>query len=400
MSTDISPVAANEADAVPLPASPSDAIVLHDAADVAIVVKSCNGTHQYKVSGMNLATASSVLRAVIFGKDGQKAVADEVTMDIGDVDPKAMGILLRIAHFDFAKVPRELDLDDLCAVTALTSKYQCTSLVMPWAPTWILPLSQLHKEQSVHVVNHKAANVAWELGDAKLLRQMINDMIMTAKVDADGDLEHATGTKLKDLVLPAGILGMYSSSLLSSSPLLTLETEEIITIRTETLKTILAAVQSVFDTAGQDAAKYCRTGNDAQKCMTMMLGSAVSSLVPIGLFPVPKAEIYKGSINCLIEQLEGCTFQHWEGRNYAPHTSHAGCNLRFTENAQIAVKQMADPVKDHMEHLAKQAAESGVVQSVDDDEEAPRRHRITDTISGSGELLASSRSASPKSTVS
>lgn len=37
------------------PASPD--AVLHNAADLAIAVKSGNGTHQYKVSGMNLATA-------------------------------------------------------------------------------------------------------------------------------------------------------------------------------------------------------------------------------------------------------------------------------------------------------------------------------------------------------
>ncbi|KAK7916792.1 hypothetical protein PG985_010400 [Apiospora marii] len=47
---------------------------------------------------------------------------------------------------------------------------------------------------------------ASELSDAKLLRQMIKD-IMTAKVDADGNLEYDTNAKLNDLVLPAGILG-------------------------------------------------------------------------------------------------------------------------------------------------------------------------------------------------
>ncbi|KAK7934537.1 hypothetical protein PG985_000032 [Apiospora marii] len=393
MSAEMNNVPTQEADAVPLPVSPaveeSDTmVILHDAADLTIVIKSAKGTHLYKVSSMNLATASDVLRAVIFGKDGQKkSVGDaDVTMDIGDVDPKAMGTLLRISHFDFAKVPRELDLDDLCAVTALTAKYNCTSLIMPWASNWIQPLAHLYKDESAHAVNFKAANIAWELGDAKLLRQMVKDIIMTAKVDADGDLEHVTGAKLKDLVLPAGIL------------------DEIVAIRTQTIEKILAAIQSAFDNAGQTGGvKYCKTGNDAEKCQTMMIGSAVSSLMPIGLFPVPKAETYKENITTLVAKLEGCTMQHWEGRNYAPHASHSGCNLRFTENAQIAVKGMADPLKEEqIEHLVKQAASSGVhFQQSDDEEEAPaRRTRFTDTISGTGELLASSRSASPKSTVS
>lgn len=134
-----------------------------------------------------------------------------------------------------------------------------------------------------------------------------------------------------------------------------------------------------------------------------MLGSAVHSLVPMGLFPVPKAESYKESITTLVGRLEGCVLQHWEGRNYAPHSSHSGCNLLFKENANSAVENMADPLKEvHMEHLTKQASASGIEFTGDEEEEeAPgRRTRFTDTISGSGELLSSSRDASPKSAAS
>ncbi|KAK8112415.1 hypothetical protein PG984_012941 [Apiospora sp. TS-2023a] len=380
------------AEATPLPESPKQAdntdvalIVIHDAADIVIVVDGSKGSNHYKVSSMNLATASDVLRAILFGKDGSKSVADaHVTVDIGDVDPKAMRTLLDIAHFNFGKVPLELGLDDLCAVTALTSKFKCTNLIMPWATNWVQPLSVLHKDDSAHTVNYKAANIAWELGNEKLLRQMIKDVIMTAKVDSDGDLKHVTGTKLKDLVLPAGIL------------------DEIITIRTETIDKILSAVQAVFDNAGQTGGKYCKTGSEAEKCETMMIGSAFSSLLSVGLWPIPK-EGYKESIDSLVEKLEGFTLQHWEGRNYAPHSSHAGCNLRFKENAHLAIKKMADPLKEeHLEHITKQAAASGVGSGSDEeDDDAPaRRTRITDTISGTGELLSSSRSASPKSVCS
>ncbi|KAK7964501.1 hypothetical protein PG988_011475 [Apiospora saccharicola] len=382
-------VPAQQAEALPLPESPKQAdntdialIVIHDAADIVIVVDGSKGSHQYKVSSMNLATASDVLRAIIFGKDGKSVADANVTVDIGDVDPKAMRTLLDIAHFNFSKVPLELGLDDLCAVTALTSMFKCTNLIMPWATNWVQPLSVLHKNDSAHDVNYKAANIAWELGNEKLLRQMIKDVIMTAKVDSDGDLEHVTGTKLKDLVLPAGIL------------------DEIITIRTETIDKILSAIQAVFDNAGQTGGKYCKTGSEVEKCETMMIGSAFSSLLSVGLMPIPK-DGYKESINSLVDKLEGITLQHWEGRNYAPHSSHACCNLKFKENAHLAIKEMADPLKEeHLEHLAKQTAASGV-DSVDEDDDAPaRRTRVTDTISGTGELLSSSRSASPKSVCS
>ncbi|KAK8078713.1 hypothetical protein PG994_002520 [Apiospora phragmitis] len=375
MSTKISSVSPppKEAEALPLPESPEasdnngvvnkDALVVfHDASDITLSVNGSSGVTEYKVCSMNLATASDVLRAVIFGKDGQKSVADgNVTLDIGEVDPNALNILLRIAHFDFAKVPRELSLDDLCAVTALTSKYNCTGLVMPWAPNWLGPLADLQNDESCVVFNHKAANIAWELGNAKLLRQMVKNMTASAKLDSDGDLVHATGTKLKDLVLPAGIL------------------EEITTIRSETLAKILSSIQEAFDnvTGHTGAVKYCKTGIDSDKCETMMLGSSVSQLLMAGLFPIPQAA--------------------------------DGCNLRFKESAQAAIKGMTDPLKEaHVEHLKKQSAVSGVDSHIDDqgdsddsDAETPaKRTKVTDTISGTGELLERTRSKSPKSTVS
>lgn len=184
-------------------------MVFHSLADITLAVKGASSHVEYKVSGMNLAVASDVIGALIYGKGGQKKPLSDVmvSLDIGDVDVEALITLLRIAHFDFVKVPTELSLDKLCAVTTLTAKYKCTALIMPWATKWLLPHVNIHKDESCITVNHKAAFIAWELGSAKLMRKMVRSMITGAKVDSDGDLVHATGTKLKDLVLPAGILG-------------------------------------------------------------------------------------------------------------------------------------------------------------------------------------------------
>ncbi|KAK7959947.1 uncharacterized protein PG986_004801 [Apiospora aurea] len=401
--TNTIPQPRKEAEVLPLPESPEatdntpvvtkdTVIVFHNAADVTLNVKGSFGAVEYKVSGMNLATASDVLRAIIFGKDGKSATDGNVDLDIGEVQLNALETLMRIAHFDFAKVPAEVSLEGLCAVTNLTSKFQSTGLTMPWASQWLRPFAQLHKDDSSAAVNHKAAFIAWELGDAKLLRNMVKSLTMTAKVDGDGDLVNAAGTKLEDLVLPAGIL------------------DEITAIRTETVEKILTAIEAALEavSAHTGEVKFCKTGVDAEKCETMMFGSAVTQLLSAGLFPVPKAAQYKESIASLVSRIEGVVLQHWEGRNYAPHASHSGCNLKFKENTKAAVKGMADPLKEaHIEHLKKQSAASGVNSHIgdhaDDDteEDAPaRRTRVTDTISGTGELLERSRSTSPKSAAS
>ncbi|KAK8116524.1 uncharacterized protein PG998_004805 [Apiospora kogelbergensis] len=358
-------------------------IVVHDAADTTLVVEGAFGVTTYKVSGMNLATASDVLRALIYGKGKPKnSPGTDVTLDVGDVDPEALNILLRISHFDFAEVPSELSLDNLCAVTTLTSKFQCTTLIMPWATKWLLPHAGLLKDESCNALNFKAANIAWELGSTKLFRQMVKDMTMSAKVDSEGYLVHTTGTKIMDLVLPAGIL------------------DQIVAIRTDTIDKILTSIQAAFDNVTKKTGdiKYCKTGIDSEKCETMMLGSAVTQLLQAGLFPVPNVAIYQQSINTLVHCIDGITLHHWEGKNYAPHTSHTGCDLQFKENAKAATKGMTDPLKEaHLEHLKKQSAASGVVDEEETEVEwQSKRTRVVDTISGSGELLSRSRSTSPK----
>ncbi|KAK6836978.1 hypothetical protein PG987_007473 [Apiospora arundinis] len=356
--------------------------VFHPLADVTLVVKGASAHAEYQVSGMNLTVASDVLGALIYGKGGQKkALSDvKVTLDIGDVDLEAFVALLHIIHFHFTKVPTESSLDKLFDITTLTAKYKCTALIMPWATEWLLPHVNLQKNESCITVNHKAAFIAWELGSAKLLRKMIKSMTTSAKVDSDGDLVHATGTKLKDLVLPAGIL------------------DEIVTIRAATLDKILSSIQAAIDniTNKTGDAKYCKTGEETDNCETMMLGSALAQLLRSGLFPVPTAASYKESVDTLVSYIDGIALQHWEGRNYAPHKGHSGCSLLFKENARAAMKQMSDPLKEaHLQHLEEQSAASGVIDADDADAEKQGvRTRITDTISGSGELLSRSRSTS------
>lgn len=175
-------------------------------------------------------------------------------------------------------------------------------------------------------------------------------------------------------------------------------TDEIVAIRAATLDKILSSIKVAVDnvTNKTGEVKYCKTGEEPDQCETMMLGSAIAQLLRAGLFPVPDASSYKESIDALVSCIDCIVLQHWEGRNYAPHKGHSGCSLLFKENARAAMKQMPDPLKQaHLEHLKKQRTASGVIDVNDDDAEKQGvRTRITDTISGSGELLSRSRSTS------
>jgi hypothetical protein len=170
---------------------------------------------RFKVSSLNVASASSVWSRMLFGPscDNSSSKPEPVVIEVDDDGP-ALRTLMNIIHYKFNEVPAQPNLDELWNITQLTSKYKCTHLIYPWASKWISAFSNFVTDDECPSNNHKAAWVAWELGDVKLLKDMSDSMIAHAKVDCDGDLINNVGVKLKDLVLPPGLLGEYICSIL------------------------------------------------------------------------------------------------------------------------------------------------------------------------------------------
>lgn len=185
-------------------------VTFHPDWDAVIKLKGKSGVIQFKVVSGNIAAASPVWRSAMYGDSGKPQIRpgkENLVLKVED-NAKALETLLRIIHYDFAKVPKNLSLDDVYEITRLTSKYQCTRLVYPWASKWVGLLETYLQNADCPFGNYKAAWIAWELGSVKLFKDMMDSLIVTTNVDKDGEVVNKAGLKLKDLILPSGFLGM------------------------------------------------------------------------------------------------------------------------------------------------------------------------------------------------
>jgi hypothetical protein len=183
------------------------AIVFHPNWDTTIMVKGESATTEFKVSSSSIANASPIWSKAVYGDSVNSCPPKhDLIIELED-NSKALDILLRIIHYEFIKVPKKPELDELYEVTRLTSKYKCTHLVYPWANKWVDCLSTFVAGDKSATDNHKGTWIAWELGAFKLFKRMADSIVSNSMVDSDGDLVNKSGAKFKNLALPPGLLG-------------------------------------------------------------------------------------------------------------------------------------------------------------------------------------------------
>lgn len=70
-------------------------------------------------------------------EEGEVVFLQDKQIDFRKDKGEALLLLLRIAHLQFNKVPTNLSLRSIIAITVLCDKYDCTGLVKPWLPLWL-----------------------------------------------------------------------------------------------------------------------------------------------------------------------------------------------------------------------------------------------------------------------
>ncbi|KAH9993480.1 hypothetical protein F4779DRAFT_608668 [Xylariaceae sp. FL0662B] len=349
-------------------------ITFHIDSDTVIPVKTVSGEIKFEVSSCSVAAASPVWRHQLYGKDAESRPSQGEWILNLEGDARALETLLRIVHYEFNKVPLQPTLDELYEITLLTCKYKCTHLIYPWANNWAKSLSRYVNHEDCPANCHKVIWCAWTLGDVRLFRKMADSLILSSKTDAQGQLVNVSGKPLKEMVLPPGLFGKYNNVQLPNLCLLLTRSSDIIaSTRVSTIAKILEAVDtplSQLASADRDPnVSFCRLGTDTHECEAMMLGSVIPAMMAAGLFPVPKAAKYLGSILELKAKLEGIKTIPYRGPDYAPHRSHNNCNLRLPQRVDECLKVMPVPLKDdYMEHLSVQAETSGVENGTELDE--------------------------------
>lgn len=167
----------------------------------------------FLLSSRHLILASPMLKAALTGPwfEAKTKDADGLhRIDAQDWDVEGMKIVMNIIHGLWPKVPRVVDLVQLCKISIIADYYQVQPALDLIAPIWIAHL----KNQSADLPPSYGPNLAawicivWVFKDAALFKEATRNAIQTysSRVDVDG------------LPIPSKVFGKHSSRAPPTSP--------------------------------------------------------------------------------------------------------------------------------------------------------------------------------------
>jgi hypothetical protein len=136
-------------------------------------------------------------------------------VSLPDEEPKILLTVLNIIHGIFAKVPKNLSLERLYLILALTHKYDMVRKVRPWSASWSsLVTSPATKENRGDA---RMVFISWELGKEHIFRYLVDSLVILCSVDSEDRLTTPEGHRLDDFdhLGPDDLTG--KSSLVSTS---------------------------------------------------------------------------------------------------------------------------------------------------------------------------------------
>lgn len=163
----------------------------------------------YVACSRALARASPVLRSQLRQNSDsnsaeQQSLLRDSTIEVDGNDHDSLTIFLNIAHAHYLAVPRTLSIGQLYNLAVLTSCYNCTSLLAPWASSWISGIQGAVRKCEIVMM----LRLFWELNLGKDFCTMARRMVV--ELDAS---EFANGGPLWGNTVTTGIIGTVFSPL-------------------------------------------------------------------------------------------------------------------------------------------------------------------------------------------
>ena len=162
--------------------------------DVILVISSeAQRTARFQVNSHCLCLASSVFRAMLgvnahFTEGNalrnRDARSPPVDVTLGDDDPKALALLLRVVHHQYAWIPKTLSDDHLYEIAIVCDKYDMRQILEPWLDQWIPVDTQVGGK----IAGDQWLFIAYVFGRQDLFTGLSKDLILTSTVDAGGSL--------------------------------------------------------------------------------------------------------------------------------------------------------------------------------------------------------------------
>ncbi|KAK1244403.1 hypothetical protein MKX07_003202 [Trichoderma sp. CBMAI-0711] len=133
-------------DTVESHANASETVQLDPEGDAVLSIKGSGGNKSYLVSSRVLSLASPVFSKMFspnFKEGIQTRRGDRPCISLGEDDPKAIGLILSILHYNCSQVPFDLEPAALAAIAVHCDKYGCNEALKPWAAHWCSKLEDV-----------------------------------------------------------------------------------------------------------------------------------------------------------------------------------------------------------------------------------------------------------------
>ncbi|KAI1486911.1 hypothetical protein F5X96DRAFT_652594 [Biscogniauxia mediterranea] len=313
----------------------------------------------FVVCSRTVSRASPVWKTLVYGvfaesKRPNTSNSSEWLIELPEDNPKAMSTILNIIHSRFENLPRisdSINVVDLYHLTVLTDKYDLTTVLRPWATSWMQSLHDSN-DYGANPPSHASANlrrhlwIAWELGDLDHLRKAAKEMILTDT----GDISRSK---------PGDITSNLTSHILDIPGLEDMVRKE----RLRGIKSLLKPFKDLIDRLLQQPdtpghKTVCSTIDyfgSSKNCDAAMLGVVIRSLSWAGLWPIPETSLFLGSMRDLATKLK-----FLDTKSCFPN--HSFQPMRDL-NAQID-KQISDLevqlAESQLRHIENQAKKSGL----------------------------------------
>ena len=136
-----------------------------------------------------------------------RPVEGDWEVSLPDEEPQSLLTILNIIHGRFAEVPKKPSLEQLYLILALAHKYDMLQQVRPWAPLWGEAVSRFAEQSKVNV--KWLTFVTWELGNERIFRSVVEDLVFDCTADSEGRLMTPEGHCLDDFdhFGPRGLTG-------------------------------------------------------------------------------------------------------------------------------------------------------------------------------------------------
>ncbi|KAI1310162.1 hypothetical protein F5Y03DRAFT_403751 [Xylaria venustula] len=297
----------------------------------------------FTVCSKSLARASPFWDKLLYGvfKEGKDQNSQdgnlEWTIDLPDDDPKAMEVLLNIAHGRFDAVPKykkNVAIADVYDISVITDKYHMTYMIRPWAKDWArsaLYSTKFRPKLWQWTNVHRRLWISWELGDRAAFEKNAKRLLWESSEQCD----------LRDdsVLEPPEIYGIIERT------------------RLDTIKALLAPFREIIEGLRSNQTTLCQEDQEdesiAKSCIYSMLDKSTASLRRNRLWPIPQPEEVSDSLAALSRTLKRIKI-----KGKSDKCSHMGA-------LRVKVRKIVRNVpslltESHIRHLESRAKRSGI----------------------------------------